>query len=368
MPHKSPIARPDLIPATRRSDNGSPNWRVLFAFVCLTLSLFINVDAQSGPLSWTPQSSGVTVRLRGASAVNDRVAWASGDKGTFLRTIDGGKTWTSGVVAGAEALDFRDVDAFSADVAYLLSIGEGDKSRIYKTVDGGRTWALQMSNTNPKAFFDAMAFWDSNRGLAMSDPVNGKFIVVRTTDGGKSWLSVPPANLPSAIDGEGGFAASGTCIAVAGSDHAWFATGGPKARVFRSIDGGNNWLVSETPIAGGDATGIFSILFLDKQKGVVVGGNYTKEAEANSNLAVSADGGVTWKAASGLGGYRSAVARIPGTTRLIAVGPSGADYSTDAGATWSQAGTEGFHAISLSKTAGWAVGEKGKIARITWSR
>jgi photosystem II stability/assembly factor-like uncharacterized protein len=296
------------------------------------------------------------------------VAWASGDKGTFLRTIDGGKTWTSGVVPGAEALDFRDVDAFSADVAYLLSIGEGDKSRIFKTIDGGRTWAQQMSNTNPKAFFDAMAFWDPNRGLAMSDPVDGRFIVVRTKDGGKSWLSVPPANLPPAIDGEGGFAASGTCIAVVGSNHAWFATGGPKARVFRSTDGGTNWQVSETPVAGGDATGIFSVLFLDTKRGVVVGGNYTKEAEANSNVAVSADGGVTWKPASGLRGYRSAVARVPGTTRLIAVGPSGADYSSNAGATWSAAGDDGFHALSLSKNAGWAVGEQGKIARITWSR
>src|SRR4051794_22503429 len=98
MQHQSPTARPDQIPAVRRSGYKSKKWCVPTAIVCFAVFLFINADAQSGPLSWTPQSSGVTVRLRGVSAVDDRVAWASGDKGTFLRTIDGGKTWTSGVV------------------------------------------------------------------------------------------------------------------------------------------------------------------------------------------------------------------------------------------------------------------------------
>ena len=54
--------------------------------------------------------------------VNPRVVWASGRAGTFTVTTDGGQTWRAGVVPGAEALQFRDVQAFSANVAYLLSI------------------------------------------------------------------------------------------------------------------------------------------------------------------------------------------------------------------------------------------------------
>ena len=125
------------------------------------------------------------VRLRGVSAVDARVAWASGDKGTFVRTTDGGRTWKAGTVSGAEELDFRDVDAFSASTAYLLSIGEGEKSRIYKTVDGGEHWTLQFTNPTPKAFFDAMAFWDERNGVAFSDPVEGHFLGVVTSDGGR---------------------------------------------------------------------------------------------------------------------------------------------------------------------------------------
>src|SRR5690606_17701858 len=70
----------------------------------------IVVTAQS---PWTPQLTGAGARLRGISAVSDRVAWASGTGGTVLRTTNGGDTWTSVGVPNAAELDFRDVDAFS---------------------------------------------------------------------------------------------------------------------------------------------------------------------------------------------------------------------------------------------------------------
>src|SRR5207302_9845121 len=79
----------------------------------------------------TPQVSGTTNGLIAVSPVNASVVWASGRKGTFVVTTDGGATWKPGVVAGAESLQFRDVEGVSANVAYLLSIGNGTDSRIY---------------------------------------------------------------------------------------------------------------------------------------------------------------------------------------------------------------------------------------------
>ena len=84
---------------------------------------------------WTPLSTGVAARLRGVSAVSDRVAWASGTNGTVLKTTDGGTTWARLIVPGAEKLDFRDIDAVDDKTAYVLSIGSGELSRIYKTSD-----------------------------------------------------------------------------------------------------------------------------------------------------------------------------------------------------------------------------------------
>ena len=47
----------------------------------------------AAPVTWQPQTSGVTGRLRGVSAVSSTVAWASGANGTVLRTTDGGTHW-----------------------------------------------------------------------------------------------------------------------------------------------------------------------------------------------------------------------------------------------------------------------------------
>ncbi|MCA1557248.1 MAG: oxidoreductase, partial [Acidobacteria bacterium] len=166
-------------------------------------TLIFILSASAASAQWVAQASGTQVRLRGVSAVSQSVAWASGDKGTYARTVDGGKTWAVGAVTGAAELDFRDVDAFDADTAYLLAIGEGEKSRIYKTTDGGKHWELQFRNSRPEAFFDAMAFWDRDHGMAVSDPVGGRFLIITTSDGGKTWKEMPSAGMPEALPGEG---------------------------------------------------------------------------------------------------------------------------------------------------------------------
>ena len=92
----------------------------------------------------TPQDSGTTNGLIAVSPVNRQVVWASGRNGTFTVTTDGGETWNAGVVPGAEALQFRDVQGFSARVAYLMSIGEHPTDfRVYKTLDGGAKWTIE---------------------------------------------------------------------------------------------------------------------------------------------------------------------------------------------------------------------------------
>src|SRR4051812_28509982 len=132
---------------------------VAISFVGATASSATN-QAASRPPTLTPQESGTTQSLIAVSPVDKRVVWASGRGGTFAVTTDGGATWRSGVVPGAESLQFRDVEGVSATVAYLLSIGNnaGD-FRIYKTIDGGSTWSQQFQNQNANAFYDCFAFW-----------------------------------------------------------------------------------------------------------------------------------------------------------------------------------------------------------------
>jgi photosystem II stability/assembly factor-like uncharacterized protein len=310
-----------------------------------------------------PQSSKTNVQLRGISAVSSKVAWASGAKGTVLRTVDGGENWETLVISGADSLDFRDIQAFDQNTAFVLSIGPGDQSRVYKTSDGGKIWQRQFTNSDPKAFYDCLAFWDSTHGIALSDSVDGKFPLIATTDG-MSWNPVAVKNMPAALPSEGAFAASGTCIATFGKNDAWFGTGGPAARVFHSSDRGRNWTVAETPIVHGAASqGVFSLAFWSSKDGVAVGGDYKEPTKNESVAAVTHDGGKTWTLASTPpGGYRSAVA-VGNSHALIAVGPGGADVSHD-GNSWTPMFTEDLNALALIGNSGWAVGPAGKIVSI----
>lgn len=319
---------------------------------------------------WSLQSSGVTARLRGISAVSERVAWASGSGATVLRTTDGGATWQKLSVT-TDAVDFRDVDAIDAQTAYVLSIGNGPASRIYKTTDGGATWTMLLKNEDPKAFLDAMSFWDADHGLVFGDSVDGQLYLLTTENGGRTWTRVTPSTLPPALESEGAFAASGTNIALFGKTHAWIGTGGAaKARVLRTSDRGRTWQVSDTPLAAAQSTGIFSIAFRDAKHGVIVGGDYRKEQEAVDNLAITSDGGATWKLVKGLSGFRSVVAYVPRAKipALVAVGPSGADYSLDDGQTWSPIDGRGFDTFSFvpHKATGWAAGANGGLAKLTF--
>ncbi|HEX7745408.1 MAG TPA: oxidoreductase [Micromonosporaceae bacterium] len=337
-----------------------------------TPSLTTTGPTSQSDLGWDLSPTGVTARLRGLSVVDESVVWASGSGSTVLRTVDGGRTWQQVGPKVEPTLQFRDIEAFDADHAVILSIGPGAESRVYRTDDGGQTWVETFRNDDDRAFYDCMAFFDRSRGLALSDPVDGRFRILSTTNGGRSWRVLPAAGMPPALDGEFAFAASGTCLVTAdsGPDIAWFATGGGSAaRVFRSDDRGYTWQVTDTPVPSGPTAGIYSLAFRNSWHGVAVGGDFAVPDAAPDGAAVTGSGGATWRrAARPPGEYRSGSAWIsPFLWVAIAVGPTGSDISYDGGNTWGRFDDGSFDAVDCA--AGlvcWASGEQGRVAALRW--
>lgn len=325
------------------------------------LGLTLLLVATTSLAQWVRQKVDTTASLRGLAVVNKKIIWASGTSGTVIRTVDGGKTWNIITVPGAEKLDFRDIEAFDANNAYILSIGNGDLSRIYETADGGTKWKLLYKNTDEKAFFDAMSCGITSC-YVLGDPVNGKFTLgIVSGDAGRFTFlgSAPPA-----IDGEAAFAASGTCLIV-WDNMIWFVSGGTAAHVFRSFDSGRTWAMANTPLAHGAAgAGAFSIAMFDEHVGIIVGGDYQKPDETRDTLAFTDDGGRTWRIHSGLTGYRSGVTYV-NRKMIIAVGTNGSDVSRNGGKTWSVLGSENLNAVqSTGPRATWAVGPKGMVVKL----
>jgi photosystem II stability/assembly factor-like uncharacterized protein len=357
----------------------------------------------------TPQTSGTTAGLIAVSALNSRVVWASGRFGTFAVTTDGGKTWRSGVVPGAEIVQFRDVEAVSDKVAYLLSVPTSPPnpfvaSRIYKTTDSGKTWKLQFEAAADQ-FHDCFAFWNPTTGVDFADSVGGRFPAVRTFDG-QSWHDYGD-QLPTPLPGESGFASGGTCIATQGHRRAWITTGVPPAtasdlwttRVFFSTDRGQSWGVTTAPITAvntpDSAGGGFSIAFRDARHGILAGGDLTPGTGVVNNFARSRDGGRTWQLTTpapipgaifttayaghgtgrdGEGGDDDDQGEDSGenghglgpSIRVVATAPTGTAWSPDEGQSWNLiSGLSGLWGVDFgTEQTGWLVGTNGQIVRI----
>jgi photosystem II stability/assembly factor-like uncharacterized protein len=296
--------------------------------------------------------------------------WASGQRGTYLRSTDGGATWSTDSVPGAAAFDFRGVAALDAITA-VLTVAAQDTARIYRTTDGGRTWAVVYDDERHGAFLDAIAFWDRTRAIALGDPIEGAFVVLLTGDGGARWTRASTTALPPALPSEGAFAASNSCLITGPGGTAWFATGGGAvARVFRTTDFGRSWSVAETPIpAGNAASGIFSLAFRDSLHGIAVGGDYEAPDSVRPNVALTSDGGRHWALADPTRAtkFLSGVVYIGSSpdAPVVGVGTQGTWVSLDGGLTWSRIGSSSYNAVVATRGTAVAIGPHGAVATLS---
>ncbi|WP_339754050.1 WD40/YVTN/BNR-like repeat-containing protein [Algoriphagus aquimarinus] len=316
------------------------------------------------PTGWDILETPVESSLRGLAPLTSEIAWASGSKGTWLRTIDGGKTWDHGVVAGLDTVDFRSIHAFDALTAIVVSAGQ--PAVIYKTLDGGQNWELKHQE-NELAFLDGISFSSPTRGFVIGDPSEGKWTILQTANQGNTWY--PVDSLPGAADGEAAFAASATSLHAEGNE-LWLGTGGTESNLHFSKDMGATWEKHKTPFIQGESSqGIFSIASMGKGEIIAVGGDYLNEEMQEGIAGIFVSSKKEWvKPQQGPGGYRSGVVYFSQQKWLIAVGPAGSDYSVDGGINWQPISEDGFHAVKMGHADGsvWASGAKGKIAKLKY--
>ena len=309
------------------------------------------------------------ISFRGVFAVDKNTVWVSGSRGTVYVTHDEAKSWQRKEIPAGDSLDFRDIEVISPGVIILMSAGTGRNSRIYKSIDNGKTWKIVYQNSYSDGFLDTIEFWNKKNGIAIGDPVYGKFNILLTTDGGNSWKEPQKNNIPDAFPGEAQFAASGTCISVIGESVAWIGTGGTKSRILKTTDKGSGWKVFPSPVLQGkSSTGIFSVHFIDRNRGIIVGGDYLQEKNTESTSAFSIDGGKTWELSpSGILPYQSSVKSFKFNNKFyfISTGPGGTFYTEDL-KNWFTAVETGFHCISVSTKDNsiWLAGSNGRVAKL----
>lgn len=291
-----------------------------------------------------------SLSIRAIAPLDENRVWFAANRG-LVGLIDGKIPKLATIKYEDSLLHFRAIAATKENV-FVLSIA--NPAVLYKIgFNGNEATNIEevYVEKGDKVFYDSLAFWNDKDGIAMGDPTQDCLSIIITRDGGNTWKKVACSQLPKTEDGEAGFAASNTNIALVG-DHAWIASGGKRARVFHTADKGNTWEVVNTPIVQGKVmTGIYSIRFYNEEIGVIYGGDWENKSFNEGNKAITKDGGKTWKLlANGEGpGYRSSVAFVPNSNGngIVAVGSPGISYSHDAGDSWNELSKEGLYAIEF---------------------
>jgi len=267
------------------------NFVILFIGIILSKGLFAQNDTTFSVHYFTPVPK---ITIFALAAVNESTVWFAANRGIWGYTEDAGKTWhIDSIKADTVYPQFRSISVLNDSTVLLLSIES--PAYLFKTTNKGKTWKLVYKNTNKDIFFDSMVFSDKKDGIAIADPIDGCIQIIKTNDAGESWKQADCASLPKAEQGEACFASSNTNIDAHGK-HIWFATGGMRSRVFHSFDSGNHYEVYDAPLPQGEKmTGIYSVDFVDKNTGVISGGNYDKNDSTIISLAVTHNSGKTWK-------------------------------------------------------------------------
>lgn len=333
------------------------------------ISLQAHAQFAAGNFKFTELKLDIPTGIRAMQVINDSVVWVGGSNGYVGKTMDGGKTWQWMQPAEGKP-DFRSLVAFSAQKAVVANAGS--PAYIFITTDGGNQWKKVYANADSAVFLDGMVFKNEKEGIVYGDPMDGHFLLLKTTDGGNHWKKQSPKRSPKALSGEASFAASNSAIFnLPHSNFLWIGTGGIHSRIFFSKNFGKRWKAINVPIIQGkSSTGIFSLAFFNKNKGIGVGGDYTADTVRLNNAVLTFDGGKTWqKPIINPYGYRSCVVYFSVDT-LLATGTSGTDLSKDGGHTWRPISGEGYNIIGISPSGHrkvYLAGPNGKMAQLEFS-
>jgi photosystem II stability/assembly factor-like uncharacterized protein len=205
--------------------------------------------------------------------------WITGQNGVFMKTNDGGTTWSQQIPgATGEIPDLfvrTPLDVWAIEFHYPVDDTSWYGTIIHHSMDGGIQWTHQRFDS---ALFRTITFVDSLTGF-----LGGSYgMIAKTTDGGATWKSV---NIGSFSEQDRWpiykirFQSKEFGMAVAGQLDVF-------GIVWKTTDGGNTWKSSKI---SGDP--LFDVVFFDSLHILCAMGDLES---SGAGFLRSLDGGITW--------------------------------------------------------------------------
>ena len=287
------------------------------------------------------------------------------------RTTNGGQTWTVTTLPALVANEEEVValSAVSATAAWVVTsintVGpSGIAARILHTADGGQTWVRQGGPAvlgSPDSYPGFIRFFSATEGVAGGRNLtpNGPFELYTTANAGQTWTAVPTPPTATVAD-------ENIVAATALGNSAWFATS--EGRVFRSVNKGVTWAVSQVPGGLSGYDGLASLAFRDGQNGLF--SLLDTGLSTNHLLFATTNGGTTWAAVPYTGPLHGlGLSAVPGTSQYVSTGlnimemgrssnDQGSSYTRNNGLTWTALESQIDHlrVEFVSPTAGYSGG------------
>lgn len=289
--------------------------------------------------------------------------WLSGTNNRIAYRLAGADTFYHFQNQQSDSLQFRDIAGLGGGRAVVMSAGQGAASRLF-VFDGIQGLEERFRVQEAGGFLDAIAFWDGQRGLAYGDALDEALYLLATEDGGQHWQRIDPQSLPTALPGEGGFAASGSCLQLrAGGGVLIGAQSQHQSRVFMGEHYGQGaWRVWDSPFPGGEMTGITSLRFRDNWIYLAGGALNRKDQQENfMRWNPDKDTSQAWRIADLAGAYYCLALGAQGQWAVS--GPAGAAFTADSGQSWRQISNQPCWTCTFFQGAFYFAGGGGGVYR-----
>lgn len=281
-----------------------------FLLIILMMGAIVSLQGQS----WVwlnPYPTGSQINQ--VYFLNAAEGFVVGEGGTLLRSSDGGDSWQQAAVPA----DVYFIKMFFADASYGWVVGRDSYyygARVFATTDRGVSWSEQpLSGANGSAW--DIFFLDTQNGWIV-----GEYgMVYRTTDGGNNWLnrSISVGDVPSFTSVR--FNSANEGIALGRSSYYYGFL------VAHTTDGGDSWNMQ----VSGLQNNMLGVDGIDNTSLITVGNN--------GLILKTTDEGQTWSFPMGLPSVNLSAVDFYDQVLGMAVGEEGNMIkSTDGGATWAQ--------------------------------
>jgi len=154
--------------------------RVVKKFLLFLLIVSFRISsAQTGWFWVNPLPQGNT--LYSVHFINSNTGWAAGDKGTVIKTTNGGSNW---VIQNTQRLINFSIIYFTDSLNGLAA--SSDSSILIRTTNGGTNWTAFQISGNAK--YKKMRFASPNTGFITGHDIPLGAVAYRTTNKGLNWF------------------------------------------------------------------------------------------------------------------------------------------------------------------------------------